>query len=81
MSMTGFLWESNRASRGGFDSKAHKVFNTFGGSFSGPLVIPHVYQGKDKTFFFADSWGFATPDRISVSVLVSCVQSVNVSFK
>jgi hypothetical protein len=54
----------------GFDSKAHKAFNTFGGSFSGPLTIPKLYQGKDKTFFFADFEGnrrrFATPQQFSV---------------
>jgi len=26
--------------------------NDFGGTFGGPIVIPHVYNGKDKTFFF-----------------------------
>src|SRR5260370_14514621 len=54
----------------GFDSKAHKAYNTFGGSFSGPLVIPHLYRGKDKTFFFADYEGnrrrFTTPEVLSV---------------
>jgi len=54
----------------GFDSKAHKAYNTFGGSFSGPLGIPHLYRGKDKTFFFADFEGnrrrFATPQQFSV---------------
>ena len=24
----------------------------YGGSFGGPVSIPHVYEGKDKTFFF-----------------------------
>ena len=24
----------------------------FGGTFSGPVVLPHVYNGHDKTFFF-----------------------------
>ncbi|HEY1804069.1 MAG TPA: TonB-dependent receptor [Terracidiphilus sp.] len=24
----------------------------FGGSFGGPVVIPHIYNGHDKTFFF-----------------------------
>ena len=24
----------------------------FGGSFGGPIVIPHVYNGRNKTFFF-----------------------------
>ena len=26
--------------------------NQFGGTVGGPIVIPHVYSGKDKTFFF-----------------------------
>ncbi len=26
--------------------------NDFGGTFGGPLIIPKVYNGKDKTFFF-----------------------------
>jgi hypothetical protein len=54
----------------GFDQKAHKAYNTFGGSFSGPVRIPHVYNGKDKTFFFADYEGnrrrFTTPQVLSV---------------
>jgi hypothetical protein len=28
--------------------------NQFGGSIGGPVFIPHVYNGKDKTFFFFD---------------------------
>jgi hypothetical protein len=41
----------------GFNGKAPKNFNTFGGSFSGPVAIPHLYHGKDRTFFFADYEG------------------------
>lgn len=26
--------------------------NDFGGTFGGPVNIPHLYRGKDKTFFF-----------------------------
>ncbi len=29
--------------------------NDYGGSFGGPVFIPHIYNGKDKTFFFF-SW-------------------------
>ena len=54
----------------GFDSKAHKAYNTFGGSFSGPLRLPGVKAGEDKTFFFADYEGnrrrFTTPLVMSV---------------
>jgi len=38
----------------GFSGKAPKHFNTFGGSLGGPLTIPHLYDGKDRTFFFFD---------------------------
>lgn len=26
--------------------------NDFGGTFGGPIIIPHLYNGTDKTFFF-----------------------------
>jgi hypothetical protein len=26
--------------------------NDFGGTLGGPIIIPHLYNGKDKTFFF-----------------------------
>ncbi len=32
--------------------------NDFGGTFGGPLWIPKIYNGKDKTFFFASYEGF-----------------------
>jgi len=31
--------------------------NQFGGTVGGPVVIPHVYDGRNKTFFFADYQG------------------------
>ncbi len=37
----------------GFSGKAPKRFNTFGGSLGGPIVLPHIYDGHKKTFFFA----------------------------
>jgi hypothetical protein len=30
-------------------------YNNFGGTLGGPLVIPHLYDGRNKTFFFF-SW-------------------------
>lgn len=32
--------------------------NEFGGTFGGPIRIPHVYNGKDRTFFFLQYAGF-----------------------
>jgi hypothetical protein len=40
-----------------FSTKAPKSFNTFGGSLGGPVIVPKLYNGKDKTFFFLDYEG------------------------
>lgn len=40
-----------------FAEKSPKHFNTFGGSIGGPLSIPHLYDGHNKTFFFFDYEG------------------------
>jgi hypothetical protein len=40
-----------------FNYKAPKRFNTFGGSLGGPLSIPKLYNGHDRTFFFVDYEG------------------------
>jgi hypothetical protein len=32
--------------------------NEFGGTFGGPLVLPKLYNGKDRTFFFLSYSGF-----------------------
>jgi hypothetical protein len=40
-----------------FAEKAPKHFNTFGGSIGGPVLIPHLYNGHNKTFFFVDYEG------------------------
>jgi hypothetical protein len=31
-----------------------EVRNEFGANLGGPLVLPHIYNGRDKTFFFVD---------------------------
>jgi hypothetical protein len=41
----------------GFSGKAPKKFNTFGGSFGGPVVLPKLYNGHGKTYFFFDYEG------------------------
>jgi hypothetical protein len=40
-----------------FPVKAPRTFNTFGGSLGGPVTIPRLYKGRDKTFFFLDYEG------------------------
>ena len=38
----------------GFDTKPPKAFNTFGGSVGGPVDLSRLYDGHNRTFFFAD---------------------------
>lgn len=45
----------------GAPTKPHKVFNTFGGALSGPVIIPKLYNGHDRTFFFIDYEGNREP--------------------
>ncbi|MDT7812008.1 MAG: hypothetical protein QOJ42_1924, partial [Acidobacteriaceae bacterium] len=54
----------------GFNGKAPKHFNTFGGSLGGPLSIPHVYNGKDKTFMFVDYEGNRRTTAVAQQFLV-----------
>ncbi|MDQ6663716.1 MAG: TonB-dependent receptor, partial [Acidobacteriota bacterium] len=37
--------------------KGELRFNQFGGTVGGPITIPHVYHGKDRTFFFGSYEG------------------------
>ncbi len=41
--------------------------NTFGVSFGGPVSIPKVYNGKDKTFFFFDYEGVRLDQTSEIS--------------
>jgi hypothetical protein len=41
--------------------KPAKVWNDFGGSLSGPIVIPKLYNGRNRTFFFMDYEGNRKP--------------------
>jgi len=40
-----------------FSTKSPERFNTFGGSLGGPVIVPHLYNGLNKTFFFFDYEG------------------------
>ncbi len=46
-------WNTNRFGR----KKGVFHDNVFGGTFGGPVWIPKVYKGKDKTFFFLNFEG------------------------
>jgi hypothetical protein len=42
-------------------------YNAFGGAVGGPVIIPKVFNGKDKLFFFADYQGLRRPYPASFS--------------
>lgn len=43
---------------------------TFGGSIGGPVIIPHLYNGLNKTFFFVDYEGWRNPSQTVLSETV-----------
>lgn len=45
----------------GSSIKQAKVWNTFGASLSGPVVLPRIYNGHNRTFFFLDYEGNRRP--------------------
>lgn len=64
-SVHGMLVEFNRVAATAAKSyfagalpKPKYIRNEFGGNFSGPIVIPHVYNGKNRSFFFFNYEGF-----------------------
>ena len=51
-------------------SAPHLVRNEFGASVGGPVTIPHVYHGKNRTFFFFayERYSLANPTSVLSSV-------------
>ena len=41
--------------------------NEYGGNLSGPIVIPHIYNGKDRSFFFFAFEGFHLTQSYALS--------------
>src|ERR1700761_8663056 len=61
----------------GFNGKAPKRFNTFGGSLGGPVSIPHLFSGHNKTFFFADYEGNRRTTAVAQQFLVPTQEERN----
>ena len=40
------------------------IMNNFGGFLGGPISIPHLYNGKDKAFFFMSYEGLRLPRQV-----------------
>jgi len=54
-------WFNNRAGK----DKAHNALNQFGGTVGGPLVLPKLYDGHNRTFWFVSYEGLR--DRRALS--------------
>ena len=53
-----FLRNDKMDARGFFPTSKPKLRqNQFGGTIGGPVLIPKVYNGKDRTFFFSNYEG------------------------
>lgn len=48
--------------------------NQFGGSLGGPVIIPKLYRGIDKTFFFADYEGYRNTTQTFILGTVPTMQ-------
>ena len=51
----------------------HLVRNEFGASLGGPIILPRVYHGKDKSFFFFAYERFSQADQTSTRTNVPTV--------
>jgi hypothetical protein len=51
-------------------SKPKIIMNDFGGTLGGPLSIPHLYKGLDKTFFFISYEGLRLPRETPILLSV-----------
>lgn len=50
--------------------KPNQIGNTFGGSAGGPVSIPHIYHGRNKSFFFFDWEGWRHPAKSTSNALM-----------
>jgi hypothetical protein len=51
-------------------SKPKIIMNDFGGTLGGPLSVPHLYNGKERTFFFASYEGLRLPRETPINTSV-----------
>jgi len=51
-------------------TKPKILMNDFGGTFGGPVVVPHLYEGKNNTFFFVSYEGLRLPRETPIVLSV-----------
>jgi hypothetical protein len=66
----GLFWYSQNAALNainyGSTEKPKLIANDFGVTVGGPVIIPHLYNGKNKTFYFGTYEGFRYPKSSTV---------------
>jgi hypothetical protein len=84
-SLHGAGWEYHQnsgmnANTFGSSVRPHVVANTYGGRLGGPVMIPHLYDGRSKSFFFADYEGFDLPESVTMEATVPTAAMKNGDF-
>jgi len=51
--------------------------NQYGANFGGPVVIPHIYDGRKKTFIFANWEGFGLREGVTYNTTVPDAAAFN----
>ena len=72
----GAIWEFNRNSVFGASNpitftKLPLSQNQYGGNLGGPVIIPHLYHGRDKTFFFGSYEAFRRTTNAASQLLLT----------
>lgn len=66
----GLFWYTQNAALNainyGSTEKPKLIANDFGATAGGPVVLPHLYNGKNKSFFFGTYEGFRYPKSSTV---------------
>ena len=64
----------------GAQPKPKYIRNEFGGNFSGPILIPKLYNGRDRSFFFFNYEGFRLKQASSLNSQQATVAERNGDF-
>ena len=52
------------------NNKANLVLNDFGAFYGGPVIVPYLYSGRDKTFYFLSYEGLRLPQQTNAILSV-----------
>src|SRR5579883_397089 len=81
----GYLRTTDMTANSFFNNRAglprpYENWENWGATLGGPVVIPHLYNGRNKTFFFASTEGYLEDQPASGSYSVPTVNELNGNF-